>query len=78
MTFRQVHRIVTACPEGRPKIGFCLFTPCLHSLWEMVKTIPGRVKSTNCIFRLDTIIPTLHKAILLTLFDIFWGDMVKI
>ena len=32
----------------------------------------------DCIFKLDTIIQTLHKAILLTFFDIFWGDMVEI
>ena len=76
MTFRQVHHSYSL-PRGRPKLGFYLFTPCLHLLWEMVKTIAGRVKNTNCIFKLDTIIPTLHKAILLTLFDIFGGDMVE-
>ena len=71
MIFRQVHHSYSLLGGYTKNRFLSLHTP-------LILTLGGEVKSTNCIFKLDTIIPTLHKAILLTLSDIFWGDMVEV
>jgi len=45
----------------------------------MVQTIPAEVKSTNCIFKLDTKISNFTQGYTYPLtFDILGGDMVEI